>query len=310
MTISSEFPSIILLTTPSTIEFVKSVAGKLSTQFALTRCIFIRCGMISSSRLLEQEKSATSTTTNYKKLLYILFEATANLSCLMVESQYPVLILDSYTKNSNSNKNKENGTVIMEAALCIAKFCSLSYTGSNDTKKLNDTIVQCLTGRRQSAIVDDATMRTESPAYLASISQCYDNNLQITGTNILVQGQPGKRGKVRDRFEQNEISSLRSLTTTKQKVIALVTTDRQSGFDRQLALVPYKGAVLNLCSSFWFEQTSDIIPNHLIATPHPYVSIVKQCQPFPIEFVVRYVKIKTECNSNNYNNNATKQNTR
>jgi len=69
--------------------------------------------------------------------------------------------------------------------------------------------------------------------------------------------------------------------------LALVTTDRQSGFDRMLAQVPFKGAVLNLTSAFWFDQTKHIIPNHLISVPHPYVSICRKCKPFPIEFVVR-----------------------
>lgn len=54
-----------------------------------------------------------------------------------------------------------------------------------------------------------------------------------------------------------------------------------------LAKVPYKGQVLNLTSAYWFEETKDIIPNHIISIPHPNVSIVKKCTPFPIEFVVR-----------------------
>jgi len=81
-------------------------------------------------------------------------------------------------------------------------------------------------------------------------------------------------GKVRDRYDLDD-------------KLALVTTDRQSGFDRMLAKVPYKGQVLNLTSAYWFEQTKDIIPNHIISIPHPNVSIVKKCTPFPIEFVVR-----------------------
>ena len=54
-----------------------------------------------------------------------------------------------------------------------------------------------------------------------------------------------------------------------------------------LAKVPYKGQVLNLTSAYWFEQTKDIIANHLMHVPHPNVSLVKKCTPFPIEFVVR-----------------------
>lgn len=81
-------------------------------------------------------------------------------------------------------------------------------------------------------------------------------------------------GKVRDRYDLGNS-------------LALITTDRQSGFDRMLAKVPFKGQVLNLTSAYWFDETKDIIPNHIISIPHPNVSIVKKCNPFPIEFVVR-----------------------
>jgi phosphoribosylaminoimidazole-succinocarboxamide synthase len=54
-----------------------------------------------------------------------------------------------------------------------------------------------------------------------------------------------------------------------------------------LAVIPYKGQVLNLTSAWWFEQTASIIPNHLIAVPDPNVTIAKKCRVFPIEFVVR-----------------------
>nr|WP_162263941.1 phosphoribosylaminoimidazolesuccinocarboxamide synthase [Legionella shakespearei] len=86
----------------------------------------------------------------------------------------------------------------------------------------------------------------------------------------------GKRykGKVRDTYDLGD------------KLI-LVTTDRQSAFDRLLASVPYKGQVLNLTSVWWFKNTESIVPNHLIAVPDPNVVIAKKCKVFPIEFVVR-----------------------
>jgi phosphoribosylaminoimidazole-succinocarboxamide synthase len=127
--------------------------------------------------------------------------------------------------------------------------------------------------KRQEKLVEDAQFQTRSLKYHSTIAKSYDENLQITGKEYM--GLEAKRGKVRDRIDIND------------KVLALVTTDRQSGFDRQLALVPFKGAVLNLTSAFWFEQTRHIIPNHLLAVPHPYVTIAKKCEPFPIEFVVR-----------------------
>lgn len=67
----------------------------------------------------------------------------------------------------------------------------------------------------------------------------------------------------------------------------MITTDRLSAFDRILARVPYKGQVLNQLSAWWFEQTKDIIPNHLISTPDPNASIVTTVQPLPIEVIVR-----------------------
>ncbi|STX39453.1 phosphoribosylaminoimidazolesuccinocarboxamide synthase [Legionella feeleii] len=77
--------------------------------------------------------------------------------------------------------------------------------------------------------------------------------------------------------------------------ILLITTDRLTAFDRHLALIPYKGAVLNLTSAWWFEQTRHLIPNHIIAVPDPNVVVAKKCTVFPIEFVVRgYITGTTE----------------
>ncbi len=67
----------------------------------------------------------------------------------------------------------------------------------------------------------------------------------------------------------------------------IITTDRQSAFDIIIGHVPFKGAVLNLLSAFWFEKTKNIIPNHLISTPDLNVSLVKNCKLIPIEMVVR-----------------------
>ena len=82
-------------------------------------------------------------------------------------------------------------------------------------------------------------------------------------------------GKVRDVYE------------TDDGHLVLVTTDRQSAFDRLLACVPFKGQVLNLTSLWWFERTKHIVPNHVVASPHPNVTIARKCTPFRIEFVVR-----------------------
>lgn len=67
----------------------------------------------------------------------------------------------------------------------------------------------------------------------------------------------------------------------------MVTTDRLSAFDRVLGLIPYKGQALNQLSAFWFQETADIIPNHLLDVPDPNVVIVQECQLFPVEVIVR-----------------------
>ncbi len=82
------------------------------------------------------------------------------------------------------------------------------------------------------------------------------------------------QGKVRDTYDLGD-------------KLLLVTTDRQSAFDRVLAAVPFKGQVLNLTSAWWFEQTEHILANHVISIPDPNVTLARKCNIFPIEFVVR-----------------------
>ena len=66
-----------------------------------------------------------------------------------------------------------------------------------------------------------------------------------------------------------------------------VTTDRLSAFDRVIASVPYKGQVLNQLSAWWFEETRDIVANHLVSVPDPNVLIARSAMPMPVEVVVR-----------------------
>ena len=80
--------------------------------------------------------------------------------------------------------------------------------------------------------------------------------------------------KVRDRYDFGDR-------------MVLITTDRQSAFDRVLAAVPFKGQALNLTSAWWFDQTRHIVPNQVLSIPDPNVTIAEKCTVFPIEFVVR-----------------------
>ena len=99
-------------------------------------------------------------------------------------------------------------------------------------------------------------------------------DLNNTLTETSLPSGSKRTGKVRDQYDLGN-------------KVALITTDRQSAFDRVLACVPFKGQVLNLTSAWWFEQTKDIIPNHVIDIPDPNVTLAKKCVVFPIEFVVR-----------------------
>lgn len=67
----------------------------------------------------------------------------------------------------------------------------------------------------------------------------------------------------------------------------MFTTDRISAFDVVLGSIPYKGAVLNSLAAYWFEQTKNVIGNHLIEAPHPNISVAHECEPIPIEMIVR-----------------------
>ena len=59
------------------------------------------------------------------------------------------------------------------------------------------------------------------------------------------------RGKVRDVLSRGGRA-------------VLVASDRISAFDRVLSTVPWKGEILSRISSWWFRQTDDLVPNHLL----------------------------------------------
>ena len=105
----------------------------------------------------------------------------------------------------------------------------------------------------------------------ARIEQQLANTL--TETNFSELGKK-YNGKVRDTYLSDDR-------------LVLITTDRQSAFDRILAAIPFKGQVLNQVTQFWFEQTQDIVPNHMVAVPDPNVMVAKPCEMFPVEFVMR-----------------------
>lgn len=105
------------------------------------------------------------------------------------------------------------------------------------------------------------------------IDQVLETSGELRSTNI-----PGigikYEGKVRDTYDLGDTT-------------VIVTTDRQSAFDRHLASIPFKGQVLNETSAWWMRHTTHIIPNALIDVPDPNVSVMQKCTVFPVEFVCR-----------------------
>lgn len=156
---------------------------------------------------------------------------------------------------------------------------------------------------RDRLYIDDAESVTR--AYLPAISAAHATGTAMVSTDATTVFGPGvdvpkTSGKVRDQYP----FTATNFEGLPENLVALVTTDRQSAFDRVLAAIPFKGAVLNLTSAWWFAHTQHIIPNHVVAVPHPYITVAKRCTPFPVEFVVRgYITGSTATSLwKNYNN--------
>ena len=99
----------------------------------------------------------------------------------------------------------------------------------------------------------------------------------LTKTNFAFPGQTDVyHGKVRDVYFIGE------------DLLCMVATDRISAFDVILPEgIPYKGQILNQIAAKFLEATRDIVPNWLLATPDPMVSIGYRCQGYPVEMIVR-----------------------
>ena len=70
--------------------------------------------------------------------------------------------------------------------------------------------------------------------------------------------------------------------------MVMVATDRISAFDVVLPrAIPDKGRVLNQIAAFNLSATKELIPNWVISTPDPNVTVGFKCEPFPVEMVIR-----------------------
>lgn len=99
----------------------------------------------------------------------------------------------------------------------------------------------------------------------------------ITDTNFNFPGQKSVyKGKVREVYNLDD------------QQLVMIATDRLSAFDVVMPKgIPYKGQILNQIATKMMEQTKDIVPNWLVATPDPNVAVGYLCEPFKVEMVIR-----------------------
>jgi phosphoribosylaminoimidazole-succinocarboxamide synthase len=96
-------------------------------------------------------------------------------------------------------------------------------------------------------------------------------------TDLQLEGLKSKyTGKVREVYR------------LENDVLIMVATDRLSAFDVVMPKgIPYKGQILNQIATQMLEATADIVPNWLLSTPDPNVSVGVACEPFKVEMVIR-----------------------
>ena len=84
------------------------------------------------------------------------------------------------------------------------------------------------------------------------------------------------KGKVREVYNIND------------ELLVMVATDRLSAFDVILPRqIPFKGQILNQIATKMMNDTVDIVPNWLLATPDENVAVGHLCDPFKVEMVIR-----------------------
>ena len=79
-----------------------------------------------------------------------------------------------------------------------------------------------------------------------------------------------------------------SVYTLANNQLLMVATDRLSAFDVVMPKgIPFKGQILNQIATKMMQDTQDLVPNWLNATPDPNVAIGEACTPFKVEMVIR-----------------------
>jgi len=70
--------------------------------------------------------------------------------------------------------------------------------------------------------------------------------------------------------------------------LVMIASDRLSAFDVIMPKqIPFKGQILNQIAAKMMQETKDIVPNWILATPDPNVAVGHLCEPFKVEMVIR-----------------------
>lgn len=94
-------------------------------------------------------------------------------------------------------------------------------------------------------------------------------------------------------YEHIHTGKVRDLWTTPEGDLLVVASDRISAYDWILPTpIPDKGAILTALSMWWFEQLTDIVPNHVISLDVPgsvrgRAMVCERLAMFPVECVAR-----------------------
>ena len=81
---------------------------------------------------------------------------------------------------------------------------------------------------------------------------------------------------------------VREVYTLDNDTLIMVATDRLSAFDVVMPRgIPYKGQILNQIATHMMQSTVDLVPNWILSTPDPNISVGKKCTPFKVEMVIR-----------------------
>jgi len=81
---------------------------------------------------------------------------------------------------------------------------------------------------------------------------------------------------------------VREVYNIDNEMLVMIASDRLSAFDVIMPKqIPYKGQILNQIAAKMMEETKDIVPNWILATPDPNVAVGYLCEPFKVEMVIR-----------------------